>query len=155
MDLKGGMALDGRRLRWFAVVLAAAGFVDSLYLTWLKVTGSTAACSNIGDCDTVNNSVYAEIYGIPIALIGALGYLLVMGLLLLEVRFDARRENIHVALFGLTLVGTIYSAYLTYLEVAVLRAVCPFCVVSAILMTILFGIAILRLFDEHEGWRGG
>jgi uncharacterized membrane protein len=137
------------------VVLAAAGFLDALYLTWLKVTGATAACSNVGDCDTVNNSVYADIYGIPIALIGVVGYLMVFGLLMLERRFGFWRENGRLAVFGLTLVGTLYSAYLTYLEVAVLRAVCPFCVVSAILMTFLFGIAILRLFNEHERWRGG
>lgn len=148
--------MEDKRLKWTSVVLAAAGLVDALYLTWLKLTGATAACSNIGDCDTVNNSVYADIYGIPIALIGALGYLLVIGALALEGRFDGWQDNARLAVFGLTLVGTLYSAYLTYLEVAVLRAICPYCVVSAILMALLFGIAILRLFNnEPERWRGG
>lgn len=140
--------LKDRSLKLGAVILAAVGFIDSFYLGWLKLTGATAACSNIGDCDTVNNSVYAEIYGIPIAFLGAFAYLVLLALLIVEERGEFWRENTPLAFFGVTLIGTLYSAYLTYLEIAVLRAICPFCVVSAVVMTSLFGVAILRLVKQ-------
>ncbi|NIS82142.1 MAG: vitamin K epoxide reductase [Anaerolineales bacterium] len=130
--------------------------MDSLYLSWLKVTGNTAACSGIGDCETVANSRYSEIGGIPIALIGVLGYLLIIALVFLEMRRPQWTENLTMALFGVTLIGTLYSAYLTYLELAVLRAICPFCIVSAIVMVLLFILSIFRLREiDVVGERGG
>jgi uncharacterized membrane protein len=54
-------------------------------------------------------------------------------------------ENVNLALFGVTLIGMIYSAYLTYLEVAVIHAICPFCVLSAVLMSFLFVLSALRI----------
>ena len=58
---------------WLAsVLLALTGAVDSAYLAFLKFTGTVAACSDIGDCEAVNNSKYAEIGGIPLALLGLL-----------------------------------------------------------------------------------
>lgn len=142
------MTLEEQRLKLGAAVLALLGFIDSIYLGWLKWTGATAACSNIGDCDTVNNSVYAEIYGIPIAFLGALAYLLLLVLLAVEDRGEFWRENSPLVFFGITFAGTLYSAYLTYLEIAVLRAICPFCVLSAVVMTSLFAYAVFRLVKQ-------
>jgi uncharacterized membrane protein len=137
--------MSGTRVRITLIVLAVAGLIDSLYLSWLKVTGNTAACSGIGDCETVANSRFSEIGGFPISILGVLGYLLIIVLLLLELRRPKWGEPLTMAVFGITLVGTLYSAYLTYLEVAVLQAICPFCVVSAIVMTLLFVLSIFRL----------
>lgn len=136
---------SGVRLRRFSLIFAIAGLIDSLYLSWLKVTGNTAACSGIGDCEVVVNSRYSEIGGFPIALIGVLGYLIIIVLLFLEVHRPQWAESLTMAGFGVTLIGTLYSAYLTYLEVAVLHAICPFCVVSAVIMTLLFVLSIFRL----------
>ena len=128
-----------------SVLLVLAGAVDSTYLAFLKFTGTVAACSNIGDCEAVNNSKYAEIGGIPLALLGLLGYLAILAFLVLETRFPSWKEGLHLSIFGFTLAGTIYSAYLTYIEIAVLRAICPYCVVSAVVMLLLFVISIMRL----------
>lgn len=133
------------RLQWTGIALAAIGLIDSAYLTWLKLADATAACAGIGDCQSVNNSRFASVGGVPIALLGALSYGAILALLFADQARPEWRMASRVAMFGLTLTGTLYSAYLSYVEVAVLRAVCPFCVVSAVVMTLLLGISVLRL----------
>lgn len=128
-----------------SVVLTLAGAVDSAYLAFLKFTGTLAACSDIGDCEAVNSSKYAEIGGIPLGLLGLLGYLAILVFLVLETQFPSWKDGLHLGVFAFTLAGTIYSMYLTYIEIAVLRAICPYCVISAVVMWLLFGISIIRL----------
>ena len=128
-----------------SVILVMVGAIDSAYLAFLKFAGMVAACSDIGDCEAVNNSKYAEIGGIPLALLGLLGYLAILAFLVLETRFPSWRDGLHLGVFGFTLAGTIYSTYLTYIEIAVLHAICPYCVVSAVVMLLLFVISIIRL----------
>jgi uncharacterized membrane protein len=139
------------KLRRLALIVAIIGLLDSLYLSWVKIANSQVYCGTSGQCETVNNSQYAEIAGIPIAYLGFGAYLVIMGLLLLETRSPFLRENSPLALFGISLVGVIYSAFLTYIEIAVLHAICPYCVVSAIAMVLLFIIAILRLLQVQAG----
>lgn len=130
---------------WLGVVLALIGIAVSAYLTWIKLTGAYAACVNIGDCESVNSSRFAEIGGVPIALIGLIGYMFILIELLLELRMPERIDFLRLIIFGVTLAGSMYSLYLTYLEVYVLHAVCPYCVVSAVVMLGLFGVSISRL----------
>lgn len=133
------------RSRIAAVVLTLVGLADSAYLAYIKLTNQLASCSNLGDCEAVNSSRYAEIGGVPIALLGAAGYLLILGAVALD-RPGARWGEVgRYAFFGLSLAGSLYSLYLTYLEVFVLRAVCPFCAASAVVMIVLFVLSIVRL----------
>jgi uncharacterized membrane protein len=134
-------------------VLAAAGLVDSLYLAWAKLFGGPGACAGIGDCDLVNSSRFSEVGGVPIAVLGALAYLGALAILMGEARRPDWALPARVGLFGISLAGFLYSAYLTYIEVAVLRAVCPFCVVSAVLMTGLLFVSILRLRSPLDSGR--
>jgi uncharacterized membrane protein len=128
-----------------AVVLAVVGLLDALYLSYIKLASDTASCAVFGGCETVNNSRYAAFGGVPIAVLGAAGYALILVLLVLDRPGAAAPEAIRFALFGVTLAGTLYSVYLTYIEVFVLHAVCPFCVVSAVAMTGLFILSLVRL----------
>lgn len=128
-----------------SLLLAGLGLIDAGYLTWIKLTGNVVACSNIGNCELVNNSRFADIRGVPIALLGAGAYLLILLLLGLERRSPSTGETIRMAVFGLTLVGSLYSAYLTYVEFAILRAMCPYCLASALIMLLLFALSIARL----------
>ena len=137
-----------KNLRIFSYILAGIGLVDSIYLTWVDLTHTTAFCGGSGNCETVANSPYSEIAGIPIALLGMLGYLAIIGLLFLETRNGFFGKYSPVLIFGITLAGTIYSAFLTYLEIAVIHAICPYCVVSAIVMTLLFIISIVRFMNQ-------
>jgi uncharacterized membrane protein len=127
------------------VILSIIGLLDSIYLTWIKIAGKTAICANIGDCEAVNSSRYSEIGGIPIALLGAGAYLILLALLVLEVRRPAWGEWTRMGFFGMSLAGTLYSAYLTYIEIAVLKAICPYCVLSAIVLLLLLVLSFLRM----------
>jgi uncharacterized membrane protein len=128
-----------------SLLLAVAGLVDAGYLTWIKLTGNAVACSNVGNCEIVNNSRFATIQGIPIALFGAGAYLVILILLGWERLDPPLGETTRMAVFGLTLVGILYSAYLTYVELAILKAICPYCLASAVIMTLLFVLSIARL----------
>ncbi len=134
------------RSRLLILILGLVGLVDSLYLTWIKISHTEALClPGIGNCDIVNNSRYSEIMGVPIALLGAAAYLMILALLIVEQWKPHWQENTILLLFGITFAGTGYSAYLTYLEFAIIKAICPFCLLSAIVMGLLFVIAIVRL----------
>lgn len=147
MALEEGKAAAARTdwPRRIAIGMAGLGLIDSLYLTVVKLANATAICSGIGDCETVNSSRYSEIGGIPIAVLGAGAYLAILLLLLWEPNLRFNRDYARLAVFGISLSGTLYSAYLTYVEVQILRAICPFCVVSAVLMTGIFAISVTRL----------
>lgn len=129
-------------LRWISVILAGLGALDSIYLTWIKIQRETALfCAPGGGCDIVNTSPYSELAGIPIAIFGLGMYLAVIVALLVDDRWAYSR----LAVFGLALTGTLYSAYLTYLELAVIHAICPYCVISALLVVALLVLALIRL----------
>ncbi len=129
------------------MVLAAVGLIDSIYLTIAKLLHSQAMCiQGLGDCWTVNNSPYSQIGGIPVAIFGACSYLAILVLLSLQNRSGFWQSNSSLLVFGITLFGVLYSAYLTYIEVAVLKAICPFCVLSATVMGILFIGSLISLF---------
>jgi uncharacterized membrane protein len=141
--------------RWACLALAVVGALDSIYLTWIKLAKSQALfCTAGGGCDTVNNSPYSQINGIPIAVLGLGTYLIVIALLALENRIKVLKTYGPLAIFGLALTGTLYSAYLTYLELFVIHAICPYCVVSAVVVTSILILSIIRLLrsrpDEAE-----
>ncbi|MDH5605464.1 MAG: vitamin K epoxide reductase family protein [Anaerolineae bacterium] len=131
-----------------SMAAAVIGLLDSLYLTWIKIGHKEALCAGIGDCDTVNASSFSEIGGIPIAVFGAGAYVALLFLFWLEKNKEEHRENAVMLGFGIILIGVLYSAYLTYVEVAILHAICPYCVLSAIMLVLLFIMSIIRLKDQ-------
>lgn len=143
------MRMD-RNLRGYSLVLAGLGLIDALYLTYVKISHTFALCGPLGDCESVNTSRYSEISGIPISVLGAGAYLLILFLLLMEARSGFWKSNSPLMVFGISLVGVLYSAYLTYIEIAVLRAICPYCVASAVMMVLLFVLAIIRLVTVQD-----
>jgi uncharacterized membrane protein len=133
-------------IRTLLIISAIVGLIDSLYLTWEKVSGNPALCiQGLGDCYSVNNSIYSEFYGIPVAVLGAGAYFLILITLLLESKSPFFYSYSPYIVFTITLAGTLFSAYLTYIEIAVLRKICPFCVISAITMLILLVFSTIRL----------
>jgi len=138
----------GPALFWASIVLAILGALDSTYLLIYKLTGLNQMCIGNGGCHDVNFSVYSEFHGIPLSLIGLLAYLAILAILLAERRMKLAADNGPLVIFGMGLVGVAYSAYLTYLELNVIHAVCPFCVTSAIVFTLIFILAIIRLVKQ-------
>ena len=134
------------KLRIWSLVIAGIGLLNAVYLIILKFTNNKGMClQGIGDCWSVNISRYSMIGGIPVAVLGAIGFLAIITFLLLESKGSWLREQGVLINFGLTLIGVLFSAYLTYLEIAVIRAICPFCVLSAICMVVLFGLTLARI----------
>jgi uncharacterized membrane protein len=122
---------------------------------YVKLADVEAVCVESGaiDCASVQDSVYSEILGIPIALLGFGAYLAILGLFLLEERAALVTAYGRTLLFGMTLFGVVYSGYLSYIEGFVLKKWCLWCVSSAILMVGLFVIATTRVvssFEEEE-----
>jgi uncharacterized membrane protein len=136
-------------LKWASIITAILGGLDAAYLLIYKLTSAQAMCLGSGDCSTVNSSRYSETFGgIPVSLLGLLAYLTFIGIHALETRSRFLKQNGNLLAFGLSLLGVLFSAYLTYVELYVIHAVCPFCVASAILITIIFILAIIRLIRQ-------
>ena len=134
---------------WLMRLLALAGIGVSGYLTWAHLAGQSVVCGPSHSCDTVQQSVYSEVAGIPVALFGLLAYLAIFFLTLLRGHISEDLDSyIPLAVFGISLIGVLYSAYLTYLELFVIYAICWWCVSSAIIITALF---LLSLPDLKVG----
>lgn len=129
-----------RVLRVMLALLAVEGLLVSAYLTRIHLQGMSPVCVG-GDSgrEAVQASRYSEILGAPVALLGLSAY---AGLL-----FSAAAGGERAALFGLfvALVGTLHSAYLTWLEFFVIRAVCQWCVAGAVLISAALLLTALRL----------
>jgi uncharacterized membrane protein len=127
--------------------LAIVGLLISAYLTWVHYMGVAPVCvGGKGGCETVQTSSYATIFGVPVAVLGLVGY---AGLL-----FSAllRGEAGVYLAFLVALVGTLFSAYLTYLELFVIHALCQWCLASAAIMVAALlsaSLGVWRLTKEN------
>jgi len=135
--------------RWLMILLTVAGLGVSAYLMWgYTIPGATLACGDSSGCETVKNSAYASLLGIPLPVMGLVTYATLLLLLLASNRFMTWTAYIALAIFGISLMGVLYSAYLTYLELFVIEAICRWCVASAIIMVVIFGLSTLNLYRE-------
>jgi uncharacterized membrane protein len=131
------------------IALAVVGLLVSIYMTIYKLTNNNAMCLGSGDCSTVNASRYAEVNGIPVAAIGIAGYGAILALLILESRGSGfLRENGPLLVFGLSLTGFLFTLWLIYVEVALIKALCPFCLTSQAAMTLIFILSTIRLVRQ-------
>jgi len=132
-------------LHRISIALALLGLAVSIYMTIFKLTDNDKMCIGNGGCSKVNSSVYSEVDGIPVAVFGVGGYAVIAALLLMEGRNRFLKQNGTMLAFGLTLIGFLFTLYLIYVEVALIHALCPFCLTSQVTMTILFILSIIRL----------
>ena len=138
----------GPAFYWTTFILACLGFLDATYLLVYKLTNNNAMCLGNGGCHDVNFSSYSEIDGIPVAVFGMVSFIVIAGILLGESRLKLAKENGPLAIFGISLTGVAFTAYLTWLEIYVIHAICPFCVASAVIITLIFILAIIRLIKQ-------
>jgi len=139
-------------------VLTVIGLGASIYLTYVEITHSRALCGPVGDCNAVQSSPYAKLFGVlPIGLLGALGYIAILAIWLWKrFRLDSFAKVAGPAMFAMALFGTLFSVYLTYLELFVIRAVCIWCLSSAVIITLLMLLSLppitqwLAISDEEE-----
>jgi len=122
-----------------SIVVAVIGLGIAAYLTVVHYAGDAPVCAIAHGCATVQKSDYAMLAGVPVALLGALGYIAILAAL---IRDD---ENARTAAVFLSLVGLGFSGWLTYVEIVKLDAICIWCVGSAICMTILTALTVSRV----------
>jgi uncharacterized membrane protein len=131
--------MSARTLRITLIVLTVIGLGVASYLTYVHYAGIKPVCTAGGSCAKVQTSVYSKLAGVPVALIGLIGYIAILGSLLVR-----ESETSRLATMGLTLVGFGFSAYLTYRELFTIHAVCEWCASSAVIMTILMCLSTWR-----------
>jgi uncharacterized membrane protein len=124
--------MSARSLRITLTVLTVAGLGIAGYLTYVHYAEIQPVCTAGDSCIKVQSSVYSELAGVPVALIGLLGYVSILGLLLAR-----ESENTRFAMMALTLVGFAFSGYLTYRELFSIHAICEWCATSAAILTVM------------------
>jgi uncharacterized membrane protein len=139
-----------------ASILSLIGFFVAFYLLLWKIGVLGELACSTGGCETVQTSEYSSFMGVPVALYGAAGFisLFVVSLVGLQPRWRERRgPTILLTLFSG--IGVAFSAYLTYVEAAVIHAWCQWCVASATIITLVFAFSALGLLtwqaDQAEG----
>jgi len=139
--------------RWFyrsSIGLVALGLLVSIYMTVYKLTDNSSMCVGNHGCDIVNHSRYADVNGVPVAAIGIVGYTAILTALLLEPRTRFFGRNGTMLVFGMALTGFLFTVWLIYVEISLIKALCPFCITSQISMTIIFILAIIRLLRQPQ-----
>ncbi len=129
------------RARAASAAVAVAGLAIAAYLTVVHYAGAEPVCGVAHGCATVQQSEYAQLAGVPVALIGLAGYVAILASLLRD------GEAWRTATAFLALGGFGFSAWLTYVEVVRLEAICIWCVASAFGMTRRAGLAVARLLS--------
>ena len=125
--------------KWIMPVLALIGLGVALYMSYVEVTKSEAVCGPVGDCNSVQQSQYAHLFGvIPVGVIGIVGYLAILiAWLLAEYGPKSLRKFSILSIWGMGWFGVLFSIYLTFLEPFVIGASCAWCITSAIVMTLI------------------
>ena len=132
--------MSRRSLRIATAGLALVGLGIAGYLTWVHYAGLNPICvGGGGGCERVQSSRWAELAGVPVSLLGLLGY----GAILLTLALPEDLGRQAAALVAL--VGFGFSAWLTYVELEKINAICQWCVASAVVMTLLAIVSITRL----------
>jgi len=121
------------------IILFILGMIVALYLSYVETQAVKAVCGPVGDCNAVQSSKYARLFGVlPIGVLGVLGYVGMLAAWLIgKSRWNKIANLARLAFFGMALFGVIFSIYLTYLEPFVIRAVCMWCLSSAVIMTLI------------------
>lgn len=119
------------------------------YLSYIELGENEAVCGVVGDCNVVQQSEYATFLDLlPVGVIGIIGYILILGAWVLAERSTRElAQKAQVALLIFTLIGAVFSVYLTFLEPFVIGATCSWCLTSALLMSLLLVI------QAPSGWQ--
>jgi uncharacterized membrane protein len=138
---------------WVLPALVVVGVGVAAYLSYIEITQTEATCGPVGDCNTVNQSEYATLFGfLPVGVLGLMGYAGLLLLWVLERSGPAGfRSKATLGIWAGAFFGTLFSVYLTFLEPFVIGATCMWCLSSAVVMTLLLWYAAPR---AREVWPG-
>ena len=141
-------AMRGRDVRlphlpgWAVPVLALFGVGVAAYLAFVELTGAHAVCGPVGDCNTVQQSEYARLLGVPVGLLGVGGYLAILAAWTVGALGQVRtRDRAWIVIWTMALIAMLFSIYLTILEPFVIGATCAWCISSALIVTLILLVA--------------
>jgi len=138
--------VSDRALRAGVALVALAGTAVAGYLTYVHYRPDALICTSSGGCETVQESSYAELVGIPVALLGLLAYLAVLALVLWDT------EAARTAVAAIALGGAAFAVYLVALQAFVIDAWCVWCLVNDLLLVPLLAIlAVWRVLRQPDG----
>lgn len=141
--------VDEPKPAWLIPLLLIVGLSIAGYLTYIKLTTSSVVCGAIGDCGAVQHSDYAQVLGIPIGVIGMVGYS-VMLLTWFSSRVSDNRQLWERILLVMTLFGAVFSAYLTFLEPFVIGSTCVWCLLSAVLVLMCLWLMAATVWQDIQ-----
>jgi uncharacterized membrane protein len=138
--------------RWGALaVLAVAGMGVAAYLTYTHYADKVVACGGVGQCETVQQSEYSTIAGVPVSLLGGLAAAALLAIALGRLGgLSLAVEWASLATLGLTTASVAFAAYLTYVELFVLEAICIYCVALASIFTASWLISLSDSFLTRD-----
>ena len=140
--------MDNKVLLRVMIVVALIGMIDALYLTADYYFGVGIKCLVTSGCEQVLTSKYSSLWGIPVAVFGLLFYISVFLLANLE---DIYQKKIYAeALMWMTSLGFVVSMALLYTQLFLIRALCFYCIISAISSTVLFILAIIKKVETNK-----
>ena len=137
----------GRLVDWAVPLLSLIGLGVAGYMAYVETQQVQAVCGPVGDCNSVQQSEYARLFGlIPIGVVGVLGYLAILAAWAIY-RLSPGRigQWAGLALWAMTAGGVLFSIYLTFLEPFVIGATCAWCLSSAVIMTLLLILVTVRV----------
>ena len=135
--------MSDRALRLAAAFVALAGIGVAGYLSWAHYTNNVVACVAGGSCETVQESEYATVAGIPVAVLGLVSYTLILAL----IAWDSPVARLLAA--TMAFVGLLFGAYLMALQLFVIDAVCIWCIANDVLIApALAVLTALRLWSD-------
>ncbi|MGA9532354.1 MAG: vitamin K epoxide reductase family protein [Anaerolineales bacterium] len=133
---------------------ALVGLTASTYLAWAETGANEVLCGPVGDCAAVQASRYSSLFGVPVAVLGMIGYVAVaVAIGLAHTGGARRRQQAHLTTFGLAVMGTIFSFYLTSLEPFVIGAACAWCLASALAMAVLLALSAAPARQAYDRLR--
>jgi uncharacterized membrane protein len=141
-----------RALLWAPVALSLLGIGISGYLVVKRFTGGGLACTRWAQCDVVNNSLYSQISGVPVSLLGLIGYLALLAAAASALVTTGQARRLALGLgFLMALGGFGFSLWLTYVEIYIIEALCSWCVASALVITLLTAVGAVNLRGRSAG----
>jgi uncharacterized membrane protein len=142
-------ATQGRRLfslplqlAWLIPALSLIGLGIAAYLSYVEILAAPVLCGPVGDCNAVQSSQYAQLFGIPIGVIGLLGYTLILVAWVWSHRTAPLSDQMPLIIFCAALFSVLFSTYLTILEIFVIGAVCIWCLTSALIVSLILCLSV-------------
>jgi uncharacterized membrane protein len=133
------------------LALVVIGLLVSIYMHIYKITDNSAMCLGSGDCRDVIHSRYSEVTDtISVPMMGVGGFVVLLAVLLLEPRYSFFKTNGTLLFFGIALIGFLFTLWLIYVELVLIKKLCPFCLTTQTAMILVFTLSIVRLMRQPQ-----